>query len=344
MTRGVQRVKNELRRVKRRLTGRRHPAGLILMYHRIRSERFDPWEMCVTEAHFAQHLRVLRQGYHVHPLSRIKEVLEQDRPNRKNVFITFDDGYLDNYEAAMPQLTRSGFSATFFIPSRILNDSPVFWWEVIDQLFWEETLLPEEIDLGLGTHRFHQTLSPDVRRPNREQESRWSANTTLPPTERCQLYLNLSSWIKEKKPGEQHAIALQLLACLRGGMRPGISEKMSAGQIRHLAANGFEIGAHTVNHPALGYHDPLLQETEIREAKIALDQLTGKTVTTFAYPHGHFNGATRPILREAGLSVACTVDNGLAGPHTDLLALPRLFVKDLDAAGFRRQLKDAFNQ
>jgi peptidoglycan/xylan/chitin deacetylase (PgdA/CDA1 family) len=82
---------------------------------------------------------------------------------------------------------------------------------------------------------------------------------------------------------------------------------MTEGALRELAAEGNEIGAHSVTHPdlaQLGYADCL---REMVESKQVLERITGRPVRTFAYPSCRYGSATKAAAREAGFiaAVAC---------------------------------------
>lgn len=63
---------------------------------------------------FARHLEWLATSCDVVPLAEIPSLHSVPR-SRPAVAITFDDGYLDNYEIAFPMLQRYGLPATFFV-------------------------------------------------------------------------------------------------------------------------------------------------------------------------------------------------------------------------------------
>jgi peptidoglycan/xylan/chitin deacetylase (PgdA/CDA1 family) len=324
-------------RFKHRLAGERNRA-VILMYHRIRSEKPDPWELCVTPEHFAQHLRVLRQSYEVHPLSRLKETVAAGG-RRNKVFITFDDGCLDNDQAAAPLLTSNGFTATFFIPSRNLEDPSPFWWEVLDQLFWINPALPARLELGCRENSFVRDVEPALRRRDPRVEEDWSANFQPAPSPRCSLYVELCDWIKQRTVAEQRHITGQLAdAAGDYGADPAKFGKMPATRILRLAREGFEIGAHSVNHPALGHQPAEVQRSEMALGKASLEKLTGRPVTSLAYPHGDLSADTAAIAAACGFSEACTVNAGVIAANPDMHRLPRMLVRNLDGSGFKKQL------
>ena len=92
----------------------------ILMYHRVADilpEKDLYRGMSMSPEKFDAQMRYLSEnGYRAASLS---EVLQDQRSGtssrRKSVVITFDDGYLDNYETAWPILKKYGLTATIFL-------------------------------------------------------------------------------------------------------------------------------------------------------------------------------------------------------------------------------------
>lgn len=84
----------------------------------------------------------------------------------------------------------------------------------------------------------------------------------------------------------------------------GQGNAFSVADLRGLAADGFEIGAHTVTHPILTQIDRSQLEYEVGHCKQQLQQALGETVTTFCYPRGRSNSAVIAAVRNAGYSGA----------------------------------------
>jgi peptidoglycan/xylan/chitin deacetylase (PgdA/CDA1 family) len=96
----------------------RHPMQVplsILIYRRVIA-RPDPLFPDVIHAHrFAQHLHLLRRWFHVLPLEQaVRRLQERSLPSRAAA-ITFDGGYADHAEVALPLLQRFNLPATFFV-------------------------------------------------------------------------------------------------------------------------------------------------------------------------------------------------------------------------------------
>ena len=92
---------------------------MILMYHRVAEEAESP--LCVTPRRLAQQMTWLkRHGLRGVGVGTLVDAMRARR-QRGLVGITFDDGYVNLVEAALPELLRHGFTATMFICSGLLG-------------------------------------------------------------------------------------------------------------------------------------------------------------------------------------------------------------------------------
>jgi peptidoglycan/xylan/chitin deacetylase (PgdA/CDA1 family) len=94
------------------------------MYHKVVDLGY-PSAMRVSPANFAKQIDYLHNhGYQGISLSNWVYSVTHNRPvPQKSVIITFDDGYQDNYQNALPILRKAGFVATVFVTSGKLNQS-----------------------------------------------------------------------------------------------------------------------------------------------------------------------------------------------------------------------------
>jgi len=134
----------KLRRVVRTLTQRADssaPTGLILLYHRVTEVGSDPWGVCVTPQHFAEHLEVLQK--HCHPMSLIQFCAAHREGNvpERAVVITSDDGYVDNLQTVKPLLEKFDIPATAFLIAPHPDTGREFWWDELEYVLLQtETL------------------------------------------------------------------------------------------------------------------------------------------------------------------------------------------------------------
>lgn len=124
---------------------------------------------------------------------------------------------------------------------------------------------------------------------------------------------------------DNHAVALPLLRArgiratvyvvsgLVGSPNPWIDPRsgarmMTDAELLDLVAAGFEIGAHTVSHPDLSTMGFDACLSEMRRSRAALEQLTGRPVTTFAYPFCRYGDDALRAAQAAGFTAAVTCE------------------------------------
>jgi peptidoglycan/xylan/chitin deacetylase (PgdA/CDA1 family) len=110
----------------RRPGGRNHWQGVRLLgYHRITD---DLDELAVPPARFGQHLEALLEAG-VEPVSidRACDVVERGEAGRY-ASVTFDDGYRDFVDEALPHLERLGVPAIVYVTTRVADGSLTFTW------------------------------------------------------------------------------------------------------------------------------------------------------------------------------------------------------------------------
>src|SRR5215472_7902020 len=110
----------------------------------------------------------------------------------------------------------------------------------------------------------------------------------------------------------------------------GSSGHLSARQIDMLAADGMEIGAHTISHVDLTKVSAATAAGEIDGSRMKLRGLTGEPITAFAYPAGKSDAAVESVVSAAGFAYAVTTEAGVvtqAKIARDPFALPRYRVE-----------------
>jgi len=114
------------------------PILLVLNYHRIGNREETPLDSEVfsaTAEEFDEHIRFLKRRLHVATLDEAIEIVEKrKRPSGAVALLTFDDGYLDNYEAAFPVLAAHGAQGVFFLPTAYVGTNRLSWWDTIAYL------------------------------------------------------------------------------------------------------------------------------------------------------------------------------------------------------------------
>lgn len=96
------------------------PGIRILMFHRV-DQLASPDQLTVSPQRFREQMAFLAARYRVVPLSQALMELRTGRVVRNTVVITFDDGYLDNLDNALPVLREFALPATVFVTTQFAS-------------------------------------------------------------------------------------------------------------------------------------------------------------------------------------------------------------------------------
>jgi peptidoglycan/xylan/chitin deacetylase (PgdA/CDA1 family) len=110
--------------------------------------------------------------------------------------------------------------------------------------------------------------------------------------------------------------------------------QLSKLDIRRLSDAGFLIGSHSCSHRSMTSLSPSECRREAAESRRILEDITGRTVETFAYPFGtavDFGASTQQVLEEAGYRRAFTSQHGALSASTHPLRIPRLKIENGDS-------------
>jgi peptidoglycan/xylan/chitin deacetylase (PgdA/CDA1 family) len=137
---------------------------LILMYHGVGQVPDDPHELCVTPARFSKQMTWLAErGLRGVSINILVAALRAGN-ERGLVGITFDDGYVNVLENALPELLKHDFTATMFIVSGKLGgtndwDGEPVWPLMSAQQVAEVAAAGMEIGSHTATHTYLPGLS-----------------------------------------------------------------------------------------------------------------------------------------------------------------------------------------
>lgn len=108
--------------------------------------------------------------------------------------------------------------------------------------------------------------------------------------------------------------------------------KLNDQQVQFLSQSGvIEIGSHTLTHANLDKLDAVAGLSELVDSKQLLEQLTGKSVNSFAYPFGIYSQRDVDLAQQAGYSNAVTTKEGIDGVNPDFMQLQRIKISGKDS-------------
>lgn len=316
--------------------------GLILMYHRISTVAPDPWDLCVSPAHFEEHLQVLCKDFQVLTLQQFVQTQQENRLPHRAVAITFDDGYADNLYEAQPLLEKYDLPATFFVSSGYLGQEREFWWDELGRHVLESDRLPPVLSLNINGARFEwhlQKVDGDAPLVPNQQQGRAKKRVNAPHS-RLELYQDIWQHLYPLPHEVRQGILTEIAAWMGSSTETRDSHRIMTHKELGLFAQSplVEIGGHTITHTSLAAHSASVQGAEIRENKRQLETIVEHPIKTFSYPHGDYTPATIQLLRTEGFSSACTVEAQPVWRGSHRFQLPRYGVGNWDGEEFAKRL------
>jgi peptidoglycan/xylan/chitin deacetylase (PgdA/CDA1 family) len=315
--------------------------SIVLMYHRVATVEIDPWQLCVSEKNFEEHLQVL-QDYRLTSVDALLKGLANKKVESKGITITFDDGYKDNYDVAKPLLQKYNCPATFFITSGAVDSTQRFWWDELEQIILYAKQLPPRLEIVISGELFtydFETVEPGKDSLEKHKYWYWPDE---PPTTRCDLYLKL--W-EQLKPLPHYQID-KVIAHLRSWAGETVSSEkrftVTNDELQELSrSNLFSIGAHTVSHPDLISHRKEVQEGEICNSKKVLEDYCNTSMTTISYPYGNYDNDTLAIASDKFLA-GFTTEEVVVTNKTANLEIGRFQVNNWTGEKFEEQINKWF--
>ncbi len=287
------------------------PRLSILIFHRVHASTDPLFPGEPDAARFDALLGFVGANFQVLTLGRAAAALAADALPARALVITFDDGYADNAEVALPLLQRHGLAASFFVSTGFL-DGGRMWNDSVIECLRACTL--SEVDLSA----FNLGSLPVANAAQR----RAAIDALLPKIK----YLTL----------EARELAIAKLQAVTGVTTLPSTLMMRSQQVRDLHNAGMEIGGHTVNHPILAAIEPEQARHELAQGKQTLEGILDAPVDVLAYPNGkpHRDYDARHVVmaRELGFRAAVSTAAGAAQAGDDLFQLPRFTPWDTSLA------------
>lgn len=289
--------------------------GAILMFHRVRpspGHDFDPNGGLEITPEFLDrllgHLRT--RDYDILSLDAVVAIMRAaEAPARPFVALTFDDGYRDLVEHALPVLERHRAPFAAYVTTGFADGSARLWWMEL-----EETVRRlDRIDVMAGGRRV----------------SRACASTREKSETFADVYWAL------RAGGEEDLLRVTKALCAQAGVSPQrltcencLDWPALAALARHDLTT---IGAHSVTHARLAKLDIGAAMREMAESRAAIAREIGVEARHFCYPVGDPTSAGKrefDLAAELKFASAVTTRPGVLFPeHRDHLhALPRVSV------------------
>jgi peptidoglycan/xylan/chitin deacetylase (PgdA/CDA1 family) len=260
----------------------------IVSYHNVLpvSEllSYDTYNVDVTAAVFDKQLIFLRKHFRVLPIQ------ELENPKAQGIFLTVDDGMLNNYEILAPILEQHKFYALFAVcPALIDGEIPHIW---RDHLF----LL------------LHRAQGKDVFLPM----NYYKTPIRVTAEELNALTRQLKKYVYENQIADVYGLLREIceknnVPYARMDEDPLRYQFMNWAQVQELTKQGHRIASHTMTHRVLKFLSEDEKRDELSESKKRLESQLNSSIDVLVYPYGsmaEIDKATVSAAQEAGYKMA----------------------------------------
>jgi peptidoglycan/xylan/chitin deacetylase (PgdA/CDA1 family) len=287
--------------------------GAIFMLHHVRPSRdgeFQPNRHLEVEPEFLravlQHLRALDVDFVT--MDEMHQRLSERNFARRFACFTFDDGYRDNRDFALPVMREFDAPLTVYATSDFAEGRGRLWWIALEMAISRASSI--EAPVGGTMTRFDTSTSPAKQA----------------------AFDRLHDWLRAL-PGE-HDMAREISAlCVRHGIDENSIARelcMSWDELKAFADDPLvTIGAHTITHCNLAKQSEAVASFEIATSRARIEALLERPVLHLAYPYGdRIAAGPREFMlaRAAGFKTAVTTRPGMVFPESadHLTALQRV--------------------
>ncbi|MDZ4368456.1 MAG: polysaccharide deacetylase family protein [Afipia sp.] len=287
--------------------------GTIFMLHHVRPARDDMFQpnrhLEITPDFLREvlsHVRAL--GVDIVSMDEAHRRMRERDFARRFACFTFDDGYRDNRDHALPVMRDQNAPFTVYVASDFAEGNGRLWWVALERVLAKAGII--EI------FRDGAVLRLDAGDGAAKQ----------------QAFNQIHDWLRTL-PNDRDVQRAVSDLCARHGVDDAAIVRelcMSWAELRSFAADPLvTIGAHTISHCNLARDSEADAAREMRVSRARIETELQRPALHFAYPYGDRTAAAArefAMARELGFATAVTTRPGMvfAENAEHLTALPRI--------------------
>jgi peptidoglycan/xylan/chitin deacetylase (PgdA/CDA1 family) len=297
-------------RIDKLLRSRGDHQRLIIMYHGVSDRKnFTINGRHLPGEEFERHLQYFKKNFDVVSLRDICDAKSIVSRKRRAIALTFDDGYLNNFEIALPLLKKYNMPATFFISTVGLNDTTYIHPSDYIDLIRNSTHQPVTIN-GVTFHHHNNQLIYSGK-------NAYAFINTL----NFQGFKTAFAQLREQHPARSITM----------GVEPVLYKLVSMETIHKFFNDDlFTVGSHSHDHINLANLSTDELKDQLQRSKALLEQCGNKIVDSIAFPYGYFNERVIENALESGYQYLIAA--GSVEPRFSKRVFPRIGI--LNMAGY----------
>lgn len=269
----------------------RHSKAAVLNLHRVSPTPSEYWPPLKPEI-FESLLKYLDQNFEVRSLSE----LDEEQGSRPVAVLSFDDGYYDFIEYALPLLEKYKMTANMnIIPQCAETGRPIWNVRLYDFLASASKDLMEKI------------------RINGFQQSTPSENQTS----KVRFGMAISRFLKNRPRVEREQLFGPIERLMAdNGFRE--TRMMTTDELRQLMSS-VELGAHSYSHESMAFETQEFFSNDLLKCKIFFDREFGMKLKIYAFPNGSYKPEQIEYLRKEKVEKILLVDEQFADLKSDVV-------------------------
>lgn len=302
-----------------RASGWRRERLLVLCYHGVSmlDEHVCDPDLFVSPATLRGRLELLRDGgYRVLPLDEAVTRLYDGTLPPRSVALTFDDGFVDFAERAVPLLEEFRMPATVYLTTYYSERRLPVFNTALRYLLWKGQASGGDVAPVVGAPAPLGVADAASRRAVWAAVRQFARDHKLSGAEKDALLARVAA-----------AVGVDYDAF----RQTRVHQIMAPEQVRALPAGLVDVELHTHRHRTPRHEAQFRRE--LVDNRVRIEALTeGRTPRHFCYPSGDYDGAFLGWLRAEGVRTATTCIPGLASVESEPLLMPRFVDTELQPA------------
>jgi peptidoglycan/xylan/chitin deacetylase (PgdA/CDA1 family) len=288
---------------------------VVLTYHRVlpaerRERSFSAPAIVVLSQTFDWQMRFIRK--HLRPVTLgqfVRHLLTREPFPRWTCLVTFDDGWHDTHEHALPILRRHAIPAALFVATDYIGTDVCFWQERLSAALYSIGSRPDLVPL----------VAADI--------GGISESNAVPRSREDILEFVTALKSQPQAPVESLLSRLETVV----GRRVIADEDrfLTWDEVAQLADSGLvAIGSHAMSHRPLSRLPPEEAGRELRDSRRVLRDRLGLDASVIAYPNGDANATVASLAEDAGFEAGFTTERGLVSTDANRFLLQRVNIHD----------------
>lgn len=260
----------------------------VVMFHRTLSPEDPRWRTCdpdytLSTAYLAESLAFFKRHYNVVSLQQVLEARRNGTalPPRA-LLITFDDGWSDNADYALPELQRAGLPGLMFVVADAVGTEQPFFQERLISAWRRGLLRVDELARAMASALGEEWKPAD--------ESIASLRQAIARLEK------IDATRRE-----------EILAPYLQALDDGLRHMVDVSELNRLQAGGMDLGLHGKTHTPMTLAADV--DAELGGARAELARHLGQplpTAESMSFPHGAHTPEIAERARQAGYELIFT--------------------------------------